>query len=69
MDRKAFSCCVIFVTFFLVGMVSGWGALGHQAIGQCAQSFLTPKAQAAVATLLHIFIFPFFLSLYFVYFS
>jgi hypothetical protein len=36
----------------LVQGVMGWGAVGHQAIAQCAQGFLTTKASSVVGTLL-----------------
>jgi len=36
----------------LVGNAQAWGALGHQAIAQCAQSFLTSTAATAVSKLL-----------------
>jgi len=40
------------VVALLVGGTLGWGALGHQAIAGCAQSFLTAPAAAAVSRLL-----------------
>jgi len=36
----------------LVSCVLGWGTVGHQAIGQCAQNFLTSTAATAVSRLL-----------------
>eukprot|EP00026_Physarum_polycephalum_P013985 Phypoly_transcript_14449.p1 GENE.Phypoly_transcript_14449~~Phypoly_transcript_14449.p1 ORF type:complete len:261 (+),score=25.36 Phypoly_transcript_14449:95-877(+) len=40
------------VLMCLVNGVVGWGSVGHQAIAQCAQGFLSTSAAAAVATLL-----------------
>jgi len=47
---------VVGTFLLLVGLffasTMGWGTLGHQAIAQCAQSFLTAPAAAAVSNLL-----------------
>lgn len=35
--------------------VKGWGTVGHQAIAQCAQSFLSSSAASSISKMLSIF--------------
>jgi hypothetical protein len=42
----------VVVIALLSTLVQGWGTIGHQAIAQCAQTYLTPTAAAAVSKLL-----------------
>jgi len=43
---------LITAVFCLPFRSSGWGMLGHRIVGQVAQSYLTPKAKAAVQKIL-----------------